>query len=67
MHQCWHKSLLFISIGSVLYVWNKIFGTNVGHTSSKLDKKKVSFWKHHAPTFGDKSQQLLRHQIKFYL
>lgn len=63
MHRCWHKSLLFISIGSVLYVWNKIFGANVGHVSSKLDlkkKKKLSLWKYHAPIFGDKSQQLLR-------
>lgn len=34
------RALLFISIGHVLYVWNKVFGTNVGHVSSKLDKKK---------------------------
>lgn len=33
------RALLFISIGRVLYVWNKVFGTNVGHVSSKLDKK----------------------------
>lgn len=62
MHQCWYKSLLFISIGSVLYVWNKIFGTNVGHVSYKLDKKKKNFspWKYHVPILSDKSQQLLR-------
>lgn len=58
------RALLFISIGRVLYVWNKVFGTNVGHVSSKLDKKegKKNFppWKYHTPVFGDKSQQLLQ-------
>lgn len=59
------RALLFISIGHVLYVWNKVFGTNVGHVSSKLDKKKEKKknfppWKYHAPVFGDKSQQLLQ-------
>lgn len=33
------RALLFISVGCVLYVWNKVFETNVGHVSSKLDKK----------------------------
>lgn len=59
------RALLFISIGRVLYVWNKVFGTNVGHVSSKLDKKEGEWkelfpWKFQAPVFGDKSQQLLQ-------
>lgn len=68
------RALLFIRVGCVLYVWNKVFETNVGHVSYKLDKKeegkkkgKLFPWKYHAPVFGDKSQQLLQQQIKFYL